>query len=94
MIIPAKNARDALEIANELKSKGKYDWFRGQPKNWPLISSLHRLSKLKSQQALERLARFTSWVNATKGLEDLASDPDQVLAVAQHYGIKTSTLYK
>jgi hypothetical protein len=90
MIIRAKNAFDAFEIANKLKSKGEYNWFRGQPKNWPLVSSLHRLSKVKHQQALDRVVRFGGWVHATKGLEDLDKDPDMALAVAQHYGIKTS----
>jgi hypothetical protein len=38
----AANIEEAVELANELKAKGDYNWFRGQVQEWPPISSLFR----------------------------------------------------
>lgn len=85
------NVDEAVELANDLKEKGGYDLFRGQVKNWPLKSSFGRqVDKNKKDEALEKMARFVSWVKQTKGLEELARRPDDMIAVAQHYGIPTN----
>jgi hypothetical protein len=82
---------EAVELANDLKEKGGYDLFRGQIKNWPLKSSFGRqVDKNKKGEALEKMARFESWVKRTKGLEELAKHSDDIIAVAQHYGIPTN----
>lgn len=85
------NIDEAVELANNLKEKGVYDLFRGQVKNWPLKSSFGRqIDNNKKHEALEKMARFESWVKRTKGLEELAKHPDDMIAVAQHYGIPTN----
>ncbi len=85
------NVHEAAELANDLKEKGGYDLFRGQIKNWPLKSSFGRqVDKNKKDEALEKMARFERWVKQTKGLEELAKHPDDMIAVAQHYGIPTN----
>jgi hypothetical protein len=87
----ANNVDEAVELANKLKEKGGYDLFRGQVKNWPLKSSFGRqVDKNKKDEALEKMARFEWWVKRTKGLEELANRPDDMIAVAQHYGIPTN----
>ena len=90
MIYEVANAIAAYELALELKQEGKYDWFRGQTKNWTLNSSFNRLSKSEREQALEQMARFEQWTKQTKGLEELVENPDQAIAVGQHYGLKTT----
>lgn len=85
------NVDEAVELANDLKEKSGYDLFRGQVKNWPLKSSFGRqIDKNKRDEALEKMARFEWWVKRTKGLEELANRPDDIIAVAQHYGIPTN----
>lgn len=85
------NVDEAVELANELKAKGGYNLFRGQIKNWPLKSSFGRqVDKNKKDEILEKMARFEWWVKRTKGLEELAKHPDDIIAVAQHYGIPTN----
>ena len=87
----ANNVHEAVELANDLKEKGGYDLFRGQIKNWPLKSSFGRqVEKNKKDEALQKMARFERWVKRTKGLEELAKHPDDMIAVAQHYGIPTN----
>jgi hypothetical protein len=87
----ANNVDEAVELANKLKEKGCYDLFRGQVKNWPLKSSFGRqVDKNKKDEALKKMARFEWWVKRTKGLEELANRPDDMIAVAQHYGIPTN----
>jgi hypothetical protein len=82
---------EAVELANDLKEKGGYDLFRGQIKDWPLKSSFGRqVDKNKKDEVLEKMARFESWAKRTKGLEELAKHPDDIIAVAQHYGIPTN----
>lgn len=85
------NVDEAVELANNLKEKSGYDLFRGQIKNWPLKSSFCRqVEKNKKDEILEKMARFERWVKQTKGLEYLAKHPDDMIAVAQHYGIPTN----
>ena len=85
------NVDEAVELANNLKEEGGYDLFRGQTKNWPLKSSFGRqVDKNKKDEALEKMARFEWWVKRIKGLEEIAKHPDDMIAVAQHYGIPTN----
>jgi hypothetical protein len=90
-IIRVDNVEEAVRLAEKSKQSGKYDWFRGQTKDWPVRSSFVRLKDEASQEAaLDKLGRFESWVKSTPGLEHLASDTDATIAVAQHYGLPTN----
>jgi FRG domain-containing protein len=87
------DVHEAIALAVRLRDERKYDWFRGQAKNYPLAPSLARRTEPERQEALEKLGRFEAWVHATPGLEELAAGgADHLLAVAQHYGIPTQFL--
>ena len=81
---------DAIRLASELKAEGRYDWFRGQRQNWPLTPSLYRHSQQQQQLDRERILTFARWLQVTPGLREIATNPNAVLAVAQHYGIPTT----
>jgi hypothetical protein len=76
--------------AEELASTGRRYIFRGQSKDWPVSSRFTRLDKSEKPLAKKQVERFEGWVGMTPGFEKLASDVDQLLAVAQHYGIPTT----
>ena len=80
---------EAYALVLDFKKAGRYDWFRGQIHSWPIISSLSRLPKEKSDSAIEKLNRFATWASSIQDLKELPSFKDAVLAIAQHYGIPT-----
>jgi hypothetical protein len=86
----AQNVDEAVALATAFKRDETYDWFRGQISNWLLKSSFVRLRPEQQDEALQKLGRFESWGKNTLGLEALASHPDAVIAVAQHYGLPTN----
>jgi hypothetical protein len=86
----AASVSEAIRLAEEAKRRGQYDWFRGQAKRWPLVSSLNRLSDVQREESVQKLARYAAWIKHTPGLEELASHTDSALAVAQHYGLPTN----
>lgn len=90
MIYKASNVQEAVALATDFKQKGKYNWFRGQIQNWPLVSSFARLKAEEVDEALQKVARFEHWFNTTPGLEDIAANTDMGIAVAQHYGLPTT----
>ena len=85
-----KDVYEAVELAKNLKEEGKYDLFRGQTENWPLKSSFCRLDQDGQESVLDKLSRYSGWVNDTPGLESLAKKTDNMIAVAQHYGLSTN----
>lgn len=85
-----KNVDEAIVLAEKFKEEKRYDWFRGQTQDWPLISSLIRIGEKGYDDAVAKLGRFEAWVKSTPGLEEIASIPDVVMAIAQHYGIPTT----
>jgi FRG domain len=87
-IFKAADVNEALEMAERWKNDGKYDLFRGQTDcKWLVQSSLTRYSDY--QEAHDKSGRFEAWVKSTPGLESLAQDVDQVIAIGQHYGLPT-----
>ena len=89
-ITKVRDVNEAVSLCARLKEAGKYDWFRGQRRNWPLQSSFTRLDETQRQEALRRMARFEHWVKTTHGLEPIASNTDMAIAVAQHHGLPTN----
>jgi len=90
------NIEEAVELANQLKDKGRYNWFRGQVRDWKPVSSFFRILETRSPEkkdaVLERIGLFCDWLGKTPGLEYLLQ-PDRVndcYAIMQHYGIPTS----
>ncbi len=90
----AKNVEEAVELAVKFKRDGRYDWFRGQTREWLLRPSIARIDgdDVHLSKAQRRLAIFRHWIRRTPGLEQLGDNEDVVLAIAQHYGIQTPLL--
>ena len=92
-IVRAAGVAQAVEVAAALRACGEAQWFRGQVADWPkLAPTYYRLDGQQREAAEQRIKRFSGWVQATLGLEDLAANADKQIAVAQHYGIATTFL--
>jgi hypothetical protein len=86
---------EAVALAERFRQDGRYDLFRGQRENWPVVPTLARLGEDGQREARERLTFFFSWLEEQPELSEIADrqDPDivdQKYAVAQHYGIPTT----
>src|SRR5882724_10849961 len=90
MIHKVHDVYEAVRLAEQLKSSGEYDWFRGQTQNWPLVSSLGRTPQGRMDGVMQKLGRFEHWIKSTLGLESVAVSSDMIIAVAQHYGLPTN----
>lgn len=94
-VIPVANVQEAVELAQSFKAKGRYNWFRGQVRDWPPLSSLFRLRRDADESAFERVQTryklFMEWLSENVDLKYLleAGNEHQFFAVAQHYGIPT-----
>ena len=82
---------DAVSLALELKALGKFDLFRGQRKNFDIVPTILR-DGVDQEYAREQLEDFAVWVHGTPELESLHNNFNAILAVAQHYGMKTPLL--
>ena len=94
-IYEVANIEEAVELADKLKAEGRYNWFRGQVKDWPPVSSLHRSQSSKDPEKEEKSARrismFYGWINEIPELRYL-HEPERIhdfFAIMQHYGIPT-----
>jgi hypothetical protein len=84
------DVNQAFELSLKFAQEGKYQWFRGQRKDWPLVSSYLRLSEEERIKADSRIGLFIEWVNKTPGLEYALQSRDAIYSIAQHYGLKTN----
>jgi hypothetical protein len=92
-VVRVANISEAVKVADALRTCGEAQWFRGQVADWPkLAPTYRRLDEDAIQVTQDRLQRFNMWIRATPGLDELAGDPDKLIAVAQHYGIPTTFL--
>jgi FRG domain len=91
-IYRADNVEDAVRMAQQFRAEGKYDWFRGQAREWPPVSTFSRLDQDRKQEAREKAEEFYQWVAEEPDLAYLARDEqlDALCAIAQHYGIPTN----
>jgi hypothetical protein len=90
--IRVATVEEAVQAAQELGNSDISYWFRGESKVRPLRSSYVRLNPEAQKNALEQLIRYESWLKDTPGVENLAANTDQAVAVAQHYGLPTNFL--
>lgn len=82
--------RDAIDLAEKLRSSGRCDLFRGQANaEWKVTSSFERLLPEERNYAVQQLRRFCEWSNSVVELLPAIDDPDKIIAIAQHYGLKT-----
>ncbi len=94
-IFTTSDIHEAVRLATEFGKAKRYDLFRGQRKDWPLRSSLARLSEEDALKATERIKLFFSWIDSYPELKHLSNRQDQDIvdqkfAVAQHYGFSTN----
>ena len=86
-----KSAAGAIKLAEKLKASGKYDLFRGQRHTFDISPSIFRRD-VDHEEANRRLDEFAGWIHRTPDLKSLHEDDDAIIAVAQHYGMKTPFL--
>ena len=94
-IATVANIEEAIELAEDLKRQGKYNWFRGQERaDWLPSSSLER--RLKGDSNIEELDeevfRFLDWAKRIPELAYLEdpSNEHALYAILQHYGYPTT----
>ena len=89
----ARNVVEAISKAEEFQATGKYDLFRGQlSAMWDCVPSLFRVPEAMQAMVVESAQRYWSWITHTPGFEDIRTNPDLTLAIAQHYGLPTRLL--
>ena len=57
-IIEVESVEEAVRVAKGLRNSGHRYWFRGQPKNLPVRSTLSRLKPEDREIAKEKARRF------------------------------------
>lgn len=87
----AKDALSAIALAEELQASGEYDLFRGQRHTFDIQPSISRVD-VDGDLAYKELNTFANWVHQTPDLNSLHGNQAAILAVAQHYGLKTPFL--
>ncbi len=95
-IYKTASVQEAVELGQELKEQGLYDWFRGQVnEDWPPMSSMGRVSsggdKEKENRTLRRTIMFGGWLKSIPELRYILEDErgNDLIAIMQHYGIPT-----
>jgi FRG domain len=100
-VYQARNVQEAVEMAEGFKDAGKYDWFRGQTRDWPPHSSHYRLRARQDEKEIrrteERLVMFFQWLRGCEELKAFADFSQErnvhaIFAILQHYGIPTNYL--
>lgn len=76
-VFKAANVEEAVALAENFKADGRYDWFRGQLREWTPSSTLERKvlhDPVAKSQLDEKLIRFTNWVIEQQAGHTLQSD--------------------
>lgn len=89
-IYNCESIQEALELANQFKQQKRYDYFRGQRQNWRVKSSVGRLD-LKERSYIQNVEvpSLLKWIEEHEILASENYSTDQIIAIAQHYGIPT-----
>lgn len=85
------NVWSAISLAEQLRDCGEFDLFRGQRHTFDIKPSAHR-DGVNPDEASNSLNHFATWIHETPDLASLHGNEDAILAVAQHYGLKTTFL--
>ncbi len=80
---------EALALAKHFQEVEKYDLFRGQNQNWPLVASLGRLANKNIEANRNRILKLYEFLHQYESTRRYAENTDDLLAIAQHYGIPT-----
>lgn len=80
---------EALDLAQRLKARGRYRYFRGQrDARWFVESTFGRLADEESRgRARKDFASFYAWVKSSPDVFPYLADDDQIIATAQHHQI-------
>jgi hypothetical protein len=82
---------EAITLACKWQMVGKYDFFRGQGRNWDLLSSIHRKKSQKLyERNFDRLKLLYLVAEDNPVLKEYIHNIDDFIAIAQHYGIATN----
>ncbi|WP_328323938.1 FRG domain-containing protein [Kribbella sp. NBC_00382] len=84
------NVAEAQQLAERMKASGECNWFRGQTRNWPVLSSLSRRDEAQHAEACDRMAAFDHWVDRNPDVRSMIRTRDDRIAVAQHYALPTN----
>lgn len=86
----AKSMKEALELANRFKEEGKFDLFRGQARDWEVVSSASRIND--NSLVMEEMQKFYQFCATNELLKPYIDSEkfDEFIAIAQHYGLKTN----
>ncbi|MEM6642145.1 MAG: FRG domain-containing protein [Bacteroidota bacterium] len=88
-----QDLNDAIALAEKWKKEGRFDWFRGQTKSWPLLTTLIRRIKSDEYEDSEfQVHHFLDWFHRNESFKGLLDQKDAFWAVAQHYGLPTNFL--
>jgi hypothetical protein len=88
--IEAANVEEAVAFCCLLSHTRGCDLFRGQRREWRPIPSQLRLPDAERRSA--RWPRFRDWAGEQESITKVASDPRQLWAIAQHYGMPSQLL--
>lgn len=81
---------EALALAEEWKLEGRFDLFRGQAQNWPVVSTRFRIDEKDFNEHKEMLTFFFEFISSNKQLKSHIKSVDEMYAIAQHYGLVTN----
>jgi hypothetical protein len=78
-----------MKLAKKFQNEGRHDLFRGQARQWPVVSSLLR-KEIATQTDFYKaftanFMDFADWLGATPGGDQIVSNIDFVHATMQHY---------
>lgn len=88
----AANLDEALALAIDFKKSGKYNLFRGQAQNWPVVTTAGRLSQEDYKKETETIRSLHDFFSTHDPLKKYVNDVDWFYAVAQHYSVPTNYL--
>ena len=88
-IYRVNSPQEALDLANKFKKQGRFNLFRGQNEDWPLIPSIHRLSPQNREKARQRSWMLMDYLYSIPETVKYADSANLTLGIAQHYGIPT-----
>jgi hypothetical protein len=83
----AESMKEALELTKIFKEEGKYNLFRGQAKNWEVMSSASRVND--DSRVIKEIINFGHFCANNELLKPYLNS-DEFIAIAQHYGLMTN----